>query len=69
MISRSLFLKKEKMQPFVHFPGYVLFIDCVAKSEKNMVKFSCLPNFRGYEDHEISFQTFFVWALLLIVHT
>ena len=22
-----------------------------------------------YEDHQISFQTFFVWALLLIVHT
>ena len=23
----------------------------------------------GYEGHTISFQTFFVWALLLIVHT
>ena len=22
-----------------------------------------------YEDHETSFQTFFVWALLVIVHT
>ena len=22
-----------------------------------------------YEDHQISFQTFFVWALLLIIHT
>ena len=24
---------------------------------------------RNYEVHTISFQTFFVWALLLIVHT
>ena len=32
---------------------------CVAKLKKNI----------RYEVHMISFQTFFAWALLLIVHT
>ena len=29
----------------------------------------CFWNSWSHEDHKISFQTFFVWALLLIVHT
>ena len=34
-----------------------------------MHKPNCTCTFYRYEDHSISFQTFFVWALLLIVHT
>ena len=29
----------------------------------------CIYSYVRYEVHTISFQTFFVWALLLIVHT
>ena len=39
------------------------------KTYREKPKQKLYKNVTSYEDHQISFQTFFVWALLLIVHT
>ena len=53
--------------------GYLISYNCVKIIDYRQIKKcnfkKCNEILNIYEVHMISFQTFFVWALLLIVHT
>ena len=76
-ISQDQILLSNSSDNSPKYPLKFFFLLLFLKSSNLILRFSTLPlfliwlgnSFRKYEVHMITFQTFFVWALLLIVHT